>query len=201
MSCGCNSRQSVQSWNDLQCQMPTVPREVIAIALLGNAVGAWTLSSNYNRPAGASVWIASPIAYSGESSLSTNALDEQQQVFDAGVWNAQNTTVNILTTTAPPLRKMVFVRAGASWTNAIPLALGVSPQFTELQLSLLENAATRGDAQGTIPVYRWATGPYTGSQILSIVILSPGRYSLGLMGINNNSTPDYSIFEMDVVAV
>jgi len=46
---------------------------------------------------------------------------------------------------------------------------------------LIENAATRGDVQGTIPV--------------------AGRYTLGLMGINNNSTPDYSMFEMDVVAV
>ena len=204
MSCGCNSRQQVQSWNDLQCQMPTDPRDIIAVSILGVSVGAWTLSSNYNKPAGASVWIASPITIGGESIISANASDQQQQVTDAGFWNALNTTSNILTTTAPPLRKTVFARAGTSWMNAIPLSLGASPPFTELQLSLMENAATRGDAQGTIPVYRWATGPYSGPQTLYLVFYSPGRYTLGLMGINNNSSPslpDWSMFEMDVVAV
>lgn len=201
MSCGCNSQNTVQSWNDYQCQAPTDPRDILAIAFLGATAGTWFLSSNYNKPAGASVWIASPISYFGESIVATNASDEQQQVFDATAWNARHTTVNILAATAPPLKKTVFVRAGVAWSNAIPLTLGASPQFTELQLSLLENAATRGDAQGTIPVYRWSAGPYSGPQTLGLVFNKPGRYSLGLLGINNNSTPDYSMFEMDVIAI
>ena len=139
--------------------------------------------------------------HASEATAATNAFDEQQQVFNATSWNFENTTVNILSTTAPPLRKTIFLRAGIRWANAIPLALGVSPQFTELQLSILDNAATRGDAQGTIPVFRWASGPYAGTQTMGLVFKQPGRYSLGLMGINNNSTPDYSMFEMDVVAV
>jgi len=67
--------------------------------------GCTSILVNKYRPAGASVWIASPIAYFGEYVISANASDEQQQVFDAGIWNFQNTTVNILATNAPPLRK------------------------------------------------------------------------------------------------
>lgn len=112
-----------------------------------------------------------------------------------------NLSVNTLPATAPPLMKAIFVKGGVQWSNAIPLNLGSSPTFTQLQLSIMENAATRGDAQGTIPVFVWASGPYSGAQSLSLVFHRPGRYTLGFMGINNNSTPDYSMFEMDVVAV
>ncbi len=201
MGCGCNTRQVVRSWNDYLCQVPTDPRELIALVGIGGVAGKWYLSSDYNKPAGSSVWINTPIAYSGNSVLTTNASDEQQQVFDAASWNFENTSVNVLATTAPPLRKTIFLRAGIGWTNSIPLAVGASPLFTEFQLSLLDNAATRGDAQGTIPVFRWAGGSYSGAQTLSIVLKTPGRYSLGLMGINNNSTPDYSMFELDIVAM
>lgn len=201
MSCGCSSKSRVESWYDLLCQMPTDPRDVLAMARLGATQGDWFLSANYQRPLGLSVWIASPIVYGSEATVTTNAGDQQQMVFDATSWNQSHLTVNVDATTAPPLRKTVFVRAGISWSNAIPLSLGSSPQFTELQLSMLDNAATRGDAQGTIPVFRWASGPYSGAQTLNLVFKNPGRYTLGLMGINNNSTPDYSMFEMDVVAV
>jgi hypothetical protein len=201
MSCGCSSQAIAQSWYDMLCQVPIDPRNVLAMARLNATPGDWYLSSNYQKPAGISVWIASPVIYSGEVVASTNASDQQQMVFDAASWNQSHLTVNVDASTAPPLRKTVFVRAGLSWSNTIPLNLGSSPQFTELQLSLLDNAATRGDAQGTIPVFRWASGPYSSAQLLTLVFNNPGRYALGLMGINNNSTPDYSMFEMDVVAV
>ncbi len=200
MSCRCDSQKTVQSWYDLLCQMPRDPRDVLAMARLGATPGEWFLSANYHRPLGASVWIVSPIAYASEALVTTNASDQQQMVFDAASWNQAHLTVNVDVATAPPLRKTVFVRTGETWTNAIPLSLGSSPQFTELQLSIMDNAVTRGDSQGTIPVFRWASGPYSGAQTLNLVFKQPGRYTLGLMGINN-STPDYSMFEMDVVAV
>lgn len=199
MSCGCKSQSPVLSWNDLLCQMPTDPREVLAMARLGVNVGTWYLSPNYHLPSGASVWIPSPIVYSADVVVTTNSSDQQQMVFDAASWNMNNLSVNTLASTAPPLHKTIFVKGGIAWSNAISLNLGSSPQFTELQLSIMENAATRGDAQGTIPVYRWASGPYSGAQTLNLVFNHTGRYTLGLMGINNNSTPDYSMFEMDVV--
>jgi len=197
----CNSQAPVRSWNDLALQMPVDPRDIIAYAAIGGTAGRWYLSSDYNLPAGSSVWINTPVSYASAAVVSTNATDQQQQVFDATAYNFLNASVNILSTTAPPLRKTIFLRAGIGWTNGIPLACGSSPLFTEFQLSLLDNAATRGDAQGTIPVFRFASGTYSGTQNLTLVFKVPGRYSLGLMGINNNSTPDYSMFEMDVVVV
>lgn len=201
MSCGCKSQPPALSWNDLMCRIPTDPRDVLAMARLGVGLGEWFLSSNYHQPAGSSMWIASPIVFGGPAVITTNTSDEQQMVFEATSWNQANRSVMLAATTAPPLRKTIFLRAGVNWSNGVALNLGTSTQFTELQLSMLENAATRGDAQGTIPVFRWPSGPYSGSQILNLVFYNPGRYTLGLMGINNNSTPDYSMFEMDVIAV
>lgn len=201
MSCSCNSPNRIDSWNDLLCNVPSDPRDILAMTRFAGTAGDWYLSSNYHRPQGASVWVVSPIVYGGEASISTNASDQQQMVFDATSWNQSHLSVNSDVTTAPPLRKTIFLRAGIEWSNMISLNLGSSPQFAELQLSLLDNAATRGDAQGTIPVFRWTAGPYSGLQPMSLVFRKPGRFSLGLMGINNNSTPDYSMFEMDVVVV
>ena len=200
MSCGCNSPNAIQSWNDYLCKVPSDPRDILAMARIGANVGTWYLSPNYHLPSGASVWIPSPIAYAADVTVTTNASDQQQMVFDATSWNMNNSSVNILATTAPPLQKMIFLRGGMAWSNAVQLNLGSSPLFTELQLSIMDNAATRGDAQGTIPVFRWASGPYSGVQTLNLVFKQPGRYTLGLMGINNNSTPDYSMFEMDIIA-
>lgn len=78
MSCGCNSRNQVQSWNDLLCQMPTDPRDVLAIARLGGTNGTWLLSSDYHRPPGSSVWIPSPIVYSGDVIVTTNSSDNSR---------------------------------------------------------------------------------------------------------------------------
>ncbi|NQW29739.1 MAG: hypothetical protein HQ472_04425 [Ignavibacteria bacterium] len=203
MSCGCKSGQSVQSWNDFQNMAPLDPRDQIVYAGLGVSTVAadWYLSSDYIQPALGSGWISSPIAVSGEATIITNSSDQQQMVFDAESWNMLNKTSNVASTVAPPLRKTVFVRAGVQWYNSIPIGLGSSPAFTELQLSFLENAATRGDMQGTVPVYRWASGPYSGPSQLNLVFRNTGRFTLGLLGINNNSTPDWTMYELDIIAV
>lgn len=203
MSCGCKNSSSINSWNDFQNMAPMDPRDLIAYATLGGSpvVGDWYLSNNYIQPGPGSVWIPSPITFAGQAVAITNASDEGQMNFDATSWNFQNKTVNNAATVAPPLRKVIFIRAGIQWMNTIPLGLGSSPSFVDLQLSFLENAATRGDMQGTVPVIRWASGPYSGPSSMSLVVKGPGRFTLGLMGINNNSTPDWSMFEMDIVAV
>ncbi len=90
MSCGCNSRNQVQSWNDLLCQMPTDPRDILAMARLGVNPGTWYLSPDYRLPSGSSVWIPSPVVYNGDVTVTTNASDQQQMVFEASAWNMNN---------------------------------------------------------------------------------------------------------------
>lgn len=203
MSCGCKSGTGIRSWNDFQSKAPVDPRDFIAYATFGLAPipGTWYLSDNYSQPDTGSIWIDSPISVNGAVTVTTNATEQKQMVFDATSWNFQNKSTNTAASVAPPLRKVIFVRSGLEWINTVPLALGSSPDFTELQLSLLENAATRGDMQGSIPVFRWASGPFLGSVLLQLVFRIPGRYALGLVGINNASAPEWSMFELDIVAV
>jgi hypothetical protein len=134
-----------------------------------------------------------------EATITTNGTDQTQNVSDASQWNFSHTTTNVASTLAPPLRKVVFLKAGTQWSNNIPMVLGAGT-YTELQLSFLDNAATRGDAHGTIPVIRW-TGSFTGSVSLDLILKRSGRFTLGLLGIDNAGTPNYSMFELDVVVV
>ncbi len=201
MSCGCSSKSQVSSWNDLLCQQPVDPRDVLAYCRLGATEGAWSLSSDYNLPPGSSVWVPSPIVIQTESIVTTNGSDQLQNVFDATSWNQMHRTVNVATSVAPPLRKTVFMRAGMGWSNAVGINVGSSPTFASFQLSLLENAATRGDAQGTIPVFEFSSGPYSGLLQMSMVLYTPGRYTFGLLGIDSSSPANYSMFELDIIAV
>ncbi len=203
MSCGCKSGQSIQSWNDFQNMAPMDPRDLIAYITLGASpvVGTWYLSDTFIAPTSGSVWIASPITMNAENTITTNSADQNQMVFEATSWNMLNKTTDTATTVAPPLRKAVFMRSGLQWTNTLPIGLGSSPAFTEIQISFLENAATRGDMQGTVSVFRWAAGPYSGPSSVQFVFKNPGRYTLGILGINNASTPEWSMFELDIIIV
>ena len=47
---------------------------------------------------------------------------------------------------------------------------------------------------------RWpGPGPYVGAMDLELVFKQAGRYSLGMMTIDNNSTPGWAMMELDVV--
>ncbi len=206
MSCGCNANSRVESFNDLSVRPPTDPLELISNVILTDTAsepGVWSLESTYIAPTGGSVWIDSGIVIASVNTVTTNHSDNEQMVFDALAWNmAHQKTTDFASTTAPPLRKTIFMRAGEEWTNTLALTLPASPTFTELQLSFLDNAATRGDAQGTVPVFKFsANAPYAGAATIDMVLKKRGRFQLGLMGIDTASTPDWSMFELDIVAL
>ncbi len=207
MGCGCNGSSSaprsggVQSWNDFLTMPPADPLDLIEFATLGGGPtpGTWALSNTYRQPTPPSTWIASPVAIAGQVGLISNDPTTAQTNFDGNAYNFSHTTANIAATLAPPLRKIVFMKAGALWTNSLPLSFTGSPDVVDVQLSFLENAATRGDAQGTIPVIQWTT-PQVGTKLLNLTLKHPGRFCLGIVTINNNSTPGWAMFELDVVA-
>lgn len=206
MGCSCSGGPTpqvgaAQSFIDLGNACPQDPQDVLAYATLNALTGSYYRSSNYVQPSGSSVWIASPIAVSAAPVVTANGTDNLQTVADANQWNFSHLTASIAATTAPPIRRMLFFRAGVAWVNTVIFTLPSSPAFTEFQLSMLENAATRGDAQGTVPTIRFSSGPYSSTMGLGLTFRAPGRYCFGLLGINNNSTPDYSMFELDAIVV
>ena len=169
----------------------------------GQLHGIFHLESTFHTPAVGSSWINSGIVISSINGVTTNHGDNEQMVFDALAWSmAHQNTTDFASTMAPPMRKTVFMRAGEQWTNTFGLTFPASPTFTEVQLSLLDNAATRGDAQGTVPVFKWTAGtPYAGAVTLSMVLKQRGRFQLGILGIDNSSPADWSMFELDIIAV
>ena len=206
MSCGCKGPMDIQSWNDFNRMSPQDPLDLIAFARLDHPaqeIGVWELTADYDTPVSPAVMIPSPIVIAGENIVFTNGTDSGQNVSDADQWNFSHKTVNTASSLAPPLKKIVFMKAGIQWTNQLPLTFPVSPAFVDLQLSFMENAATRGDVQGTFPVIRWNTTTYTGIVLLNLILKRTGRFSLGLVGINNNSSPGpgWSMFELDVIAI
>lgn len=208
MGCGCNGSSAspragaVQSWNDFLTLPPADPLDLIEYATLGVGAipGTWALTNTYQQPNPPSTWGASPITITGEVGLISNDPTTAQTMFDGNAFNFSHTTANISANLAPPLRKIVFMKAGALWTNSLPLSFAGSPDVVDVQLSFMENAATRGDAQGTIPVLQW-TGPMVGSQLLNLTLKHPGRFCLGIVTINNYSTPGWAMFELDVIVL
>jgi len=72
----------------------------------------------------------------------------------------------------------------------------------DLQLSFLDNAGTRGDAQGTVPVLGFSLGaPFaSGSHVLNLTLKSFGTVSLGLYSLATTSG-DQGMMELDLVIV
>jgi len=209
MGCGCNNSRDIRNWNSLLQSFPVDPLSVISYAELSVAgpsqVGQWALSSTYREPTVPSTWLPTPVSVNGEVTVISNGADQMQQQFDAQSWNFRNQTSNTSTTTPPPLRNTIFVRAGVEWTNIIPLTVQGSPHaVVDIELSMLDNAATRGDMQETIPVIRWTGDTYTGLVLLRLVLYSSGRYSFGIRTIDNNTSPGppgWGMFALDVVGV
>lgn len=91
----------------------------------------------------------------------------------------------------------MFLRAGTEWSNRITLANTVTVQDPEL--SFLMNAATRGDAQGTIPVISWSGASYTaGTFALDVVVKQPCTTRMGLMFTSGGA---YYMFDMEWIIV
>lgn len=97
----------------------------------------------------------------------------------------------------PPLKNVIFLRGGLQWQNEITLALGGS-SYADIQLSYRDNAGTRGDLSGTIPVISW-TGSFTGTQVLKVTLNTVGRATIGIRLLH--ASGDYSMYESEWIIV
>lgn len=195
MNCSCNPTSAITSWIDWQSQSPQSPLDLIARAKFGGSVGAYANSTTFSTSTG--TIITSPFVYNGTPVCSALGTDNLQRVADADQWNFSHLTRNSSATLAPPLAKVIFLRGGADWEMSIPINFG-GATYNDLQLSFRDNAGTRGDFAGTVPVIAFS-GIYTGAQTLTVTLKSFGRMSMGLRTIDQSA--NWSMFEMEWIVV
>jgi hypothetical protein len=183
----CNP-SSVESWIDYQRTGPFDPRDLIARATINSAVGEFAFSSDFIEPG---VWSVSPLAITNKPNITALESDNQLKVADADQWNFQHLTWNDSSALALPLRKVVFLRGVHEWNNRLYIDFGATP-ITEVQISFLMNAATRGDKQGTVAVIKWTGLNLTGENTLNVVLRQIGTFSIGIWTFDG---ADHAMFE------
>jgi hypothetical protein len=185
---------SANSWIEWQHSNPVEILDLVANASIASTVGTFANSSNYGSPAS---WASNSFTITTAPTCAALGFDSGDKVANAAQWNFQHQTANLLTTNAIPLRKILYLRAGTQWEMSIPISLGGST-YTDIQLSFLNNAGTRGDAQGTVPVIQW-TGSFTGDVVLKVVLKVPGRFTIGLRAATGGGST--SMFDMGWVVI
>ncbi|MBK8912823.1 MAG: hypothetical protein IPM61_16065 [Chlorobi bacterium] len=149
----------------------------------GSQTGIYADSIQYSTPPAS--WLSTPhLSLTAAPVVAALGTDQQQNVANAQQWGFEHKTANLSTLLAPPLRNDVYLRGGCEWANTIPLTVG-GTTITSIELSLLGNAASRGDTQGTIPVIRWETGTYTGAISLIVTLKECGDFRIGIRTISN----------------
>lgn len=175
--------------------MPAEILDLITMARLGGTAGTFLNSTTYNTPPVA--WTANGIAYNSEPITVALATDSGLAMNHAGQFNFSHDLRNQSALLAPPLQKVIFARAGTQWENQIGIAFG-GVTYNDLQLIFRDNAGTRGDASGTIPVISWI-GSFTGNSTLGLTFKELGHVFLMIRAIS--STGDWSAFELEIEVI
>ncbi len=196
MGCGCND--PITDYYALENHVPQSPFDIVAYAEPGGQPGTFEYSSDYLT--GGTALVTSPLSVASTPGVvDAWQSDDQQMVGDAQMWTQQHKMVNTSNDVPPALHKMVFLRGGTAWKNTIFLELGVGVDY--VLLSFLENAGTRGDAQGQIPVIRFESLPLPpGVYPLTVTLKRSGAVSMGL-ATEATSSGDRAMMEMDWVIV
>jgi hypothetical protein len=192
----CNGVQPsfIQSWLDLQAMMPKNPLDVLYYAKLGTTEGVPGSSLYFHQPS-SGVWRDPLVSLNGKPTCYAAGTDDVQKVEDALYWTFSHLTWYGDINAPKALRKLIFLRGGIEWRMKIPLTF--SSEWTNVMLSLRNNAATRGDAQGTVPVIGFA-GAFSGSVELEIAVKTFGQLSMALVGTQSGDT---AMYEMEWMVV
>lgn len=199
MGCNCNQNGNgncqINSWIDLSVCPPKNPLDLIANTYIDATQGVYLNSSTFLTPPGS--WVASGLSVSAAPFCKALETDNFQMAAEADMWTFQRQTRFSSASTAPPVQKMIFLRGGRRWAMHIPISMG-GGTYTDLQLTYRDNAATRGDFAGTVPVISF-TGSFSGTPKLIVTLNTLGTVSMGLRAIVGGT--DYSMLEMEWVIV
>jgi len=185
-----DSSQGINSWIDLQNIPPKSPLELIARAEIDAVVGSFLYSDSFHQPSSGYSWAGSSnITFANAPICNALGTDNLENVANSDQWNFQHLTRNSDPNLAPPLAKFMFLRAGTKWRMDIDLTLG--EQYDDLQLSFINNAATRGDYQGTVPVISWPNGAAAGTSTLKVTLnYLICEVTMGLRGLRAGNNAD-----------
>jgi hypothetical protein len=204
----CNDSAALRSWYDIMIQEPQDPASIFAFAEIrfkdANeedvvVTGAPFRSLTYGR--NSSAWQSDMALCSFPvPTCVANDSSDGVAISDADQWNFQHLTSIADPSRPPQLKNLVFVRAGLEWTTDV--AFELLKGATLLELSLLTNAGTRGDAQGTIPVIRFTHSEFPeGTTIfLRVTVIQPCSVSVGLQSTASNGN-SISMLAMNIIAV
>jgi hypothetical protein len=142
-----------------------------------------------------SLWEPNYFALTGSPTCVALHSDNQLMVANAYQWNFARQTFNPNAQIPPPLSTWIYLREGEQWQMNIPIDLGFE-SFSDLQLSFILNASTRGTFRARVPVIAFSN-TYTGVVTLSLTLLRLGFFALGLRAINSSGVS--SMFEMKCI--
>jgi hypothetical protein len=134
-------------------------------------------------PASIFGWNSTQFLLDGLPTCSALGSDNSLKVADANRWNFQHRTANLDAALTQPLKEVMFFRAGNEWIMNVPIGLGTLA-YPDLQLSFRNDAGTRGDYQGAIPVISFTARNYTGSVNLALTLRTTGTFIMGLRAID-----------------
>lgn len=199
---------NVFGWYALQQSAPTNPLQIINYARIVNGVnsevGHYSDTTDYGTPTGGT-WVTTPISIGSEPLVSAIKSDLDYGMM-ASRANLVLLSANTSATLAPPLTNLLFFVGNQSgkteWQMVIPINFGAG-NYDQLQLSLLENAGTRGDNSGSYPVVLFdgnsGAFTYTGSASMTLVLSGTGEFRFGLRA--ESTLNQSSMFEMHCVVI
>ena len=186
-------------WQDLQNSDPIDVTDFVSYAQLNANLGTIMQSSAFFTPTGGT-WVASPITYNIPPAISAvNGIQFPDQAMLASAASMQTQMSN---PSAPPsLNHLLFLYGNDAdsylFQSRVFLNLGAL-NYDLVQLSILANAATKGNQHGTVQVFDFGTGPYTG--IVSLTLMFCGYYGPLNLGIRLESTTNLSsVFDLDTI--
>lgn len=172
-----------QGWLGLKKSMPQDPTDFIAVAQLDTIWAIAINSNSYSIPTSGS-WTTPSVLLADPVSISyTNPVSRADLQYIATSIGIQSQLSNI--SGAPlPIQDIIFCfgnnKGRTDWQMNIPINFG-AVNYNKFELSILENLATRGDEQGTIPVLDFGSGPFTGNKTLKLLFAEYfGLLNLGI---------------------
>jgi hypothetical protein len=187
-------------WNDLQKSMPQNITDIIESATIGATNATIQASTNFNAATG--TWVTSPVTLNAvPTAVAINATTNPDQAAKVAAMNAQTLMANL--NAPPPLKNLVFLygnqEGSLKYEMDIPLNLGANT-YNSIQISLLDNAATKGDEHGNFQVFDFGSGSWTGVNTLKLIFNGViGEYKIGIR-INDTSN-NTSIYYLRTVVL
>lgn len=183
------SISSAADWNQLHSATPRNPFDLIAMAMANGTTGELKHVSDFIGPP--SGWSSSPLSVDSAPVCIALQGTDALMIADADQWMFMHKTADLSTDLAPPLDKLLFLRGGTQWQMNLSFAL--SEDISNLQLSFLDNAATRGEIGGTIPVIEF-DATFSGVITLKLTLKQMGDISMGLRTITSTGS-DWAMYE------